>query len=184
MRIVVERDGKRATVEVSDAGDAVTIDGHRYPVTVVRRTATLVELEIAGERAVVDNWPEHFADPPGPVDVNGERAPVQIERSETRAVPIAAASGAPAAAAPAPSAPAVPPAPGGHAIVPPMPGKVIDLRVTEGQRVRQGDVLLVLEAMKMRNEIASPIDGSVRVLRTRTGANARAKEPLLYVVPD
>jgi glutaconyl-CoA/methylmalonyl-CoA decarboxylase subunit gamma len=182
MRVVVERDGRRTTVEVEPAVDAVTVEGRRYPVTVVRRTATLVELEIAGEPVTVDNWPEHFAEPPGPVDVNGERATVKIERS----------AGAPAASARAPPAtpaaearppPAAPPG-GGHAIVPPMPGKVIELRVAEGQRVRKGEILLVLEAMKMRNELASPVDGTVRGVAVAAGANARAKQPLLFVVPD
>ncbi len=184
MRIVVERDGRRTTVEVAADAATVTIAGRTYPVTVVRRTATIVELEIAGERVTVDNWPEHFADPPGPVDVNGERAPVRIERGEgeaaapepSRAPPVPAGSLGPAPAGPVPT--------GGHAIVPPMPGKVIELRVAEGQKVHRGDVLLVLEAMKMRNELASPIDGTVRQVRTAAGASARAKEPLLFVVPE
>ncbi len=184
MQIVVERDGRRTPVEVALDGATVTLAGRAYPVTVVRRTATLVELEIAGERVTVDNWPEHFADPPGPVDVNGERAPVRIERGEggLSAPPPPRTPVAPAGApSPAPTAPSPT---GGQAIVPPMPGKVIELRVAEGQKVHRGDVLLVLEAMKMRNELASPIDGTVRQVRTAAGASARAKEPLLFVVPE
>jgi glutaconyl-CoA/methylmalonyl-CoA decarboxylase subunit gamma len=182
MRIVVERDGRRTAVEVDAGAEAVTVEGRRYPVTIVRRTATLVELEIAGERVTVDNWPEHFAEPPGPVDVNGERAAVKIERSAEVASPAARTSAA-APVAEVTSAPAPGPV-GGHAIVPPMPGKVIEVRVAEGQRVRKGEVLLVLEAMKMRNELASPVDGTVRAVAVAAGANARAKQPLLFVVPD
>ena len=182
MQVVVERDGKRTTVEVADGGDAVTVEGHRYPVTVVRRTAYLVELEVGGERVVVDQWPEHFADPPGPVDVNGERAPVRIERASGAPSPTRAAV-APTAGTEAP-APVAAPAGGGVPVVPPMPGRVIEVRVADGAKVTKGEVLLVLEAMKMRNEIASPVAGTVRSLRARAGANARAKEPLLYVVPD
>jgi glutaconyl-CoA/methylmalonyl-CoA decarboxylase subunit gamma len=182
MQVVVERDGRRTTVEVEPGTEAVTVGGRRYPVTIVRRTATLVELEIAGERVIVDNWPEHFPEPPGPVDVNGERTAVAIERPAVAAsspVRAPAAATAPAAAPPAATAP-----PGGHAVVPPMPGKVIEVRVTEGQHVGKGDVLLVLEAMKMRNELASPVEGTVRNLRAAAGTNARAKEPLLFVVSD
>jgi glutaconyl-CoA/methylmalonyl-CoA decarboxylase subunit gamma len=180
MRVVVERDGKRSVVDVAEAADSVTLDGHTYPVTIVRRTPFLVELEVGGERVVVDQWPEHFADPPGPVDVNGERAPVKIERESvsTRVAPAALASPSPVAA------PAAAPSGGGVAIVPPMPGRVIEVKVGEGDRVAKGDVLLVLEAMKMRNEIASPVAGTVRGLRASAGTNARAKEPLLYVVPE
>jgi len=158
----------------------VTVGDRQYPVTVVRRGPLSVELEIAGERVVVDQWPEHFPDPPGPVDVNGERWSVRIERA---GAPLArSASPAPA---PAPTLPSAPPASAeGIAVVPPMPGRVIEVRVVEGARVRKGDVLLVLEAMKMRNEIASPADGTVRSIRVRAGTNARAKEPMLYVEPS
>ena len=72
----------------------------------------------------------------------------------------------------------------GAPVVPPMPGKVIEVRVKEGDRVRKGDVLLVLEAMKMRNEIVSPADGVVRGLAVSAGGNARAKAPMLFVAPD
>jgi glutaconyl-CoA/methylmalonyl-CoA decarboxylase subunit gamma len=142
-----------------------------------------VELEIGGEKVVVAQWPEHFPDPPGPVDVNGERWSVRLERprepaslaADPRAAPSAVGNvPTPATAAPEGSAP----------VVPPMPGKVIEVRVKEGDRVRRGDVLLVLEAMKMRNEVASPRDGVVRGLRVRAGANARAKEAMLFVAAE
>ena len=64
-----------------------------------------------------------------------------------------------------------------------MPGRVVELRVKEGDRVRKGDVLVVLEAMKMRNELASPADGIVRGIRVAAGANARSNEPMMFVAP-
>jgi glutaconyl-CoA/methylmalonyl-CoA decarboxylase subunit gamma len=162
----------------------VTIGAHQYPVTVVRRTATSVELEIGGERAVVENWPEHFADPPGPVDVNGERGAVRLlrEAGGPASAPLSTRAGPSSAVAP-PSAEA-PPATGALAVVPPMPGRVVEVRVAEGDHVQRGDILLVLEAMKMRNELPSPGTGVVRGLRVSAGTNARAKEPMLYIVPD
>jgi glutaconyl-CoA/methylmalonyl-CoA decarboxylase subunit gamma len=64
-----------------------------------------------------------------------------------------------------------------------MPGKILEVRVREGDTVRKGDVLLRLEAMKMSNEIASPADGIVRGLRVAAGANVRAREPMFYIAP-
>jgi glutaconyl-CoA/methylmalonyl-CoA decarboxylase subunit gamma len=184
MRITIARDGKSTTVDVAPGGDAVTVGTERYPVTVVRSTPLGVELEIAGERVVVENWPEHFADPPGPVDVNGERWKVSVERGPGGKEPTAVLPPKPAVGATAPAAARPSSTPAGTPLVPPMPGKVIEVRVKEGDRVRKGDVLLVLEAMKMRNELASPADGVVRGLAVTTGANARAKEPMLFVAPE
>ncbi len=182
MRLRVERDGKTSEVEVSADLTEVTVDGHRFPVKVVRSEALRVELEIGGEKVLVENWPDHFPAPPGPVDVNGERAATTVEvlartpTGSTRPRP----SDAPVAVPPAPT----PAAGSGTPIVPPMPGKVIELRVAEGDRVTAGAVVLVLEAMKMRNEVTTPVAGTVRGLRVAVGANARAREPMLYVAPD
>jgi len=182
MRLRITRDGKTQEVEVAPDLSTVTVDGHTYPVTVVASTALRVELEIGGERAVVENWPDHFPDPPSPVDVNGERAPVGLERLGG-AEPVRATPTRPLPATAAPPTPAPPPASEGVPIVPPMPGKVVEVRVTEGAPVKAGDVLLVLEAMKMRNEVTSPVAGVVRGLRVTAGANARAREPMLFIAP-
>ena len=183
MRITIARDGKTQVVDIAPGADEVTVGDHRYPVTVVRTTPTSVELEIAGERVIVENWPEHFAEPPGPVDVNGERWKVGIERGAATA-PSGLGPRAPTAAPVATTSPTKPAPRAGTPVIPPMPGKVIEIRVKEGDPVRKGDVLLVLEAMKMRNELTSPVDGVVRGLAVTAGANARAKEPMLYVVAE
>jgi len=186
MRVTIVRDRRTAVVEVADDLASATVDGRTFPVAVVARSATRVEVEVAGERVVVENWPEHFPAPPGPVDVNGERWSVGIERGP--GAPPTTARGSPEVPVPAASSTQGPtassgPVPSGEgvAVVPPMPGKVIEVRVREGDRVRRGDVLLVLEAMKMRNEVTSPTDGTVRGLRVSAGTNARAREPMLFV---
>jgi len=187
MRVTIDRAGNRAVVEVEADLSAVTIDGQRFPVKVIDRTATRVEVEVAGERAVVEGWYDRFERPPGPVDVNGERWTVVVDTSGN-VRPVAAAT-VTKAAPPGPQAPATavasaPPPPGtGTPVVPPMPGRVIEVRVQEGARVAKGDVLLVLEAMKMRNEVVAPIDGVVRALRVEPGSNVRAKEPMLLLEP-
>ncbi|MGD0249955.1 MAG: biotin/lipoyl-containing protein [Thermoplasmata archaeon] len=183
MRVTIERDGRSTVVEVADDLTRATIGGRSFPVTVVARSDTRVELEVAGEKVVVENWLDHFPDPPGPVDVNGERWPIRVVRGPGVA-PVARRE------APTSPAPAQPPAsesaPGtgtGVPVVPPMPGKVIEVRVREWDRVKKGDVLLVLEAMKMRNEVTSPANGTVKDLRVAAGTNVRAREPMLFVVP-
>ena len=185
MRLRVVRDGRTTEVEVGPDLATVSIGGKIYPVTVVKRGPLKAELEIAGERVVIDGWPEHFPDPPAAVDVNGERAPAAIERIAGSSIgEVPAARERPVARPPAgPSEAPAPPPGGGVPIVPPMPGRVIELRVAEGDRVEVGAVLLVLEAMKMRNEITSPVAGFVRGLKVATGASARAREPMLFVAP-
>ncbi|MBQ9857981.1 MAG: biotin/lipoyl-binding protein, partial [Oscillospiraceae bacterium] len=68
------------------------------------------------------------------------------------------------AAAPAPEAapaPAAAPAGGGEEIQAPMPGNILDVKVSNGQSVTKGQVLVILEAMKMENEIMAPHDGTI-----------------------
>lgn len=179
MRVRITRDGKDVEIEVDLAGGTVEIGGARHSFVVVASSPMRVELEIAGERIAIDQWPEGMAAPPGPVDVNGERWALSgVVTSAGRADP-----------APLPPAPAVRAAPPtaegpGVPILPPMPGKAIEVRVRDGDHVAKGQILLIFEAMKMRNEIASPIPGTVERLQVRPGSSVRAHEPMLHVVPD
>jgi biotin carboxyl carrier protein len=68
-------------------------------------------------------------------------------------------------------------------IKPPMPGKVVEVKVKEGQDVAEGDVLCVLEAMKMQNDLKSPIAGRVTRVHVQDGANVEATTVLLEVEP-
>ena len=130
------------------------------------------------------------------ITVNGTVYDVQVEEVNGSA-PGAAASApvAPAAkaAAPAPaqaSAPAAPaptPAPAPKAAVPadaelissPMPGTIVSVNVTPGQAVKKGDVLLVLEAMKMENEIMAPHDAAVAAVHVNKGDSVDSGTPLV-----
>jgi biotin carboxyl carrier protein len=64
----------------------------------------------------------------------------------------------------------------------PMPGLVVSIPVTEGEHVNKGDVLLVLESMKMQNELKSPRPGTVSRVRVKTGDSVELKQTLLSVV--
>lgn len=80
------------------------------------------------------------------------------------AAPVAAPV-APVAAAPAPAAPAAPAAAstGGDQVISPMPGNILKVNVADGASVQSGDVILILEAMKMENEIVAPCAGTVSI---------------------
>ncbi|MDO5586666.1 MAG: biotin/lipoyl-containing protein, partial [Clostridia bacterium] len=83
------------------------------------------------------------------------------------------------APAPAPApAPAAPPA-GAETVSAPMPGNIVAVKVSVGQSVNAGDVLCVLEAMKMENEIMAPKAGKVVAVSTSAGATVNTGDPLV-----
>lgn len=94
------------------------------------------------------------------ITVNGVAYDVQVEETDGSGIQASAPVSAPAPKA-APAKKAVSAAGGGEPVNAPMPGTVVDVKVSVGQAVKKGDVLVILEAMKMENEIMSPRDGSV-----------------------
>ncbi len=98
------------------------------------------------------------------VNVNGTVYEVTVEAMDG-AAPVAAAPAAPAAAAPVAAAPA-----GGEKVSAPMPGTILDVRVSNGAAVKKGDILFILEAMKMENEIMAPCDGTIASVSVTKGA--------------
>ena len=182
MHIVVTLDGEREEVEVELDRSTARRAGQTYPVKVVQLADDRVELEIAGEKVVIEGWSSGARAPPAWVAINGERYRAQVE------VGPAGPGARPAASVAQPrlemaAGPSAATAAEGIPVVPPMPGKVIEVRIREGDRVTKGQVLLVIEAMKMRNEVVSPADGAVHRLAVSTGANVRAREPILFVRP-
>lgn len=106
------------------------------------------------------------------VTVNGVAYDVTVEETAGGAVAAPAAAPAPAAPAPAPApAPAAAPSgpAGAVAINAPMPGNILDVRVKPGDSVKSGDTLVILEAMKMENEIAAPQDGTIATVDVHKG---------------
>ena len=93
-----------------------------------------------------------------------------------------AAATAPAAAAPAAAAPAAAAVTGaGEAVNAPMPGTILKVNVTQGQKVAEGTVLCVLEAMKMENEILAPKAGTVTQVLAAKGATVDTGAPLVVI---
>jgi len=94
------------------------------------------------------------------------------------AAPVAAAPAAPAAApAPAPAAGLA----AGEVVKSPMPGNVLKINVQQGQKVNEGDVLIVLEAMKMENDIVAPKTGTVAQLVVSKGTVVETGAPLVVI---
>ncbi len=97
------------------------------------------------------------------VNVNGSLYEIEVEEMDASAV-----SAAPAAPA-APKAPVAAAPAAGAQVKAPMPGNILDVKVQAGQAVKKGDVLVILEAMKMENEIQAPCDGKITGMNVRKG---------------
>ena len=101
------------------------------------------------------------------VTVNGAEYQVELENAPV-AAPVAAAPAATAAPAPA-AAPAAKPAGAGKVVASPLPGVIIEVSVKEGQAVKAGQKVAVIEAMKMENEIAAECDGTITAIHVAKG---------------
>ncbi len=125
------------------------------------------------------------------VTLNGKTYEVEVEAGKAMLVDEYEAYAPAPAAAPVAAAPAAAPAPApaaapvavaaGEAVNAPMPGNILKVNVSAGQAVKAGDVLVVLEAMKMENEIVAPRDGSVAQVVVTKGAVVDTGAPLVVL---
>lgn len=132
----------------------------KYKIT-LKGTTYEVEVE-KGEAMILDEYEAKSPVPPAPAAV----APVAVA-----AAPVAAA---PAAAAPAAVA-------AGTAVEAPLPGNIFAIKVKEGDAVKSGDVLIVIEAMKMENEVCAPCDGVVKQIAVSKGAMVATGDTLVVI---
>lgn len=160
MEAVVVVDGQRFAVALreEDGQWFADVDGDEFP----------LRGDQSGLRSIVDAGGDLFqidTRSPHAARIDGQEVSFRIE----------ALSGV---------AGAVDPSAGMHGpIAPPMTGKLETLKVTEGQEVEQGDVLFVLEAMKMRNEIKAPADGVVSSIRAKEGDAVDSGTTILVLDP-
>lgn len=117
------------------------------------------------------------------ITVNGTSYDVSVEELAGGvapvAAPVAAAPVAAPAAAPAAPAPAAKSAGAGSIkVASPMPGKILDVKANVGDAVKKGQVILILEAMKMENEVVAPEDGTVASIDVASGATVEAGDTL------
>jgi biotin carboxyl carrier protein len=164
--------GRKYEVEVR--GDKVLVDGHEYPVKVREEPgfavvnaggiAYRVRLPAAAERQ--SGMTVEVDHRPFTVEYEGRLGGGPAPR-ETRS-PGAAAGGAPRAAVKG-------------AVTAQIAGRVLSIKVTPGQSVARGDVLMLLEAMKMENEIKAPADGVVKEIAVAEGARVAEGETLVII---
>ena len=105
------------------------------------------------------------------ISVNGTSYEVEVE--EVKAAVAAAPAAAPKAAQAAGA--------GEHSVDAPMPGKIVSVSVSEGQQVNAGDVLLILEAMKMQNEITADAAGTVKAINVNAGQSVKNGDSLVIL---
>lgn len=130
----------------------------KYKVTLNNRT---YEVEVEEGKAMLIDEYEAYA----------PAAPAPVAAASVAAAPVAAAPAAPAGEALA----------AGEVVKSPMPGNILKINVTQGQKVNEGDVLLVLEAMKMENEIVATKSGTVAQIVTAKGAVVETGAPLVVI---
>lgn len=110
------------------------------------------------------------------ITVNGTAYDVAVEELGGSAAPAASIPAAPAAqAAPAPAASS---AAGSITVTSPMPGKILAVKASVGQAVKKGEVVLILEAMKMENEVVAPEDGTIASINVAVGSAVEAGDTL------
>ena len=113
------------------------------------------------------------------ITVNGVTYDVQVEEvGGVASAPVAAPVAAAPVAAPA-AAPAAAPVAGAESIDAPMPGTILDIKVKAGDSVKKNDVLMVLEAMKMENEIVAPRDGVIAAVCVSKGEAVNSGSALI-----
>ena len=114
------------------------------------------------------------------ITVNGTAYDVAVEELGAGAAPAATAPVAAAApaAAPAAAAPKASAGAGDIAVTAPMPGKILSVKANVGDAVKKGDVVLILEAMKMENEVVAPEDGTIASIDVTVGASVEAGDTL------
>ncbi len=137
-----------------------TIEGKTYEVSVTDKDTNLAAVEVNGTSYTVKYEPQT------PV------ASAPVRKAAPAAAPAAATAAAPASA---------PAAAGAGAVVAPLPGTITTVPVTVGASVKRGDVLVVMEAMKMENDIRSDRDGVIKTVYVTPGKTVMQGDPLVEI---
>ncbi len=116
------------------------------------------------------------------ITVNGKAYDVAVEELDATAASAPVAAAPAAAPAPAPAAPAAAPAAGaGEKVTAPMPGTILDVKVAVGDSVTKGQVIMILEAMKMENDIVASCDGKITSVLTSKGSSVNSGDALATI---
>lgn len=115
------------------------------------------------------------------ITVNGKAYDVAVEEITDGSAPAMISAPAPAPKAVSAPAPAPAPAGEGEKVTAPMPGTILDVKVSNGDSVTKGQVMMILEAMKMENEIVAPCDGKVTSVTVKKGDTVNSADTLATV---
>jgi biotin carboxyl carrier protein len=165
MKYITTIDDRQFTVEVIDEKH-VSVDGKIYEIdfeSVAGQPVYSLIVDGRSHESYIypgdDNWQ---------VLMRGRLYPVQVEDEREKRLRAAAGGGVAET--------------GEFHLRAPMPGLVVAVPVTEGQAVKRGQVILILESMKMQNELKSPRDGTIGRIRVRAGETVEQKQTLLSMV--
>ena len=119
------------------------------------------------------------------VNLNGKNYEVEVEEAEAVITGVAEAVAAPVAAAPVQAAPAAAPSAAvsadGAKVIAPMPGTILSVDKNVGDTVAEGDVIMILEAMKMENEMVAPCAGTIKQILVSKGSTVDTDAVLAVV---
>jgi biotin carboxyl carrier protein len=155
--------------DVQPAGDSITVGDETFAVRVVRR-GNIVTVYV-NEKPYAVQLPDGAQPEEGPLKLLVDAQEFEVElkgRAAARAKPKAKARQA---------------AGGTGVVLSQMTGRVIRVDVKPGDEVKEGEVMLVVEAMKMENEIAAPVSGTVKVVSVAAGARVAEGDPLVTIEP-
>jgi len=150
------------------AGETVTVDGDSFAIRVVRHEKTLTVY--VNEKPFAVQLPDPLPEE-GAIELLVDAKTYAVEASGT------------ASAAPRPKAARKPSAAATGAVVSQMTGRIVRIDIKTGDTVKEGEVLLVIEAMKMENEIAAPVGGTVKEIAVNAGARVSEGDTLLVIEP-
>ena len=154
MRVILDIDGEEHEVAIARSGEVVKVEvgGETFEAKLGENGLVL----LGGERHAVQLSGDREA------TLDGQRVQFRIVDLQTGGGPGEGKAGG-----------------RGARIKPPMPGKIVSVAVDEGEEVKAGQVLLILEAMKMQNEVVAPAAGVVKKIHAKPGQNVEGKDVLV-----
>ena len=179
MRFNVSIDGKDHEVQTVGEPGTVVLDGQKHVGTVERPSKNRRVISMGERRFEIKVVEGEVSEGTFVIELAGERIPVEVSQLTIRAVRTPPVTKARRKEAVKPKAPALGEEATGEGIRAPMPGRVVEVFVEAGDQVDTGDVVLILEAMKMENELRSPGKATVTSVNVKPGDSVASNQLLV-----